>query len=216
MTCRQAISKIGVPFAFALCADIELPKEQGIVLVDCAEQSTFCTESPRRAFFTLGLKRRRAEGVKSLECIELHCRSLTNRFRSFSYHNQIVLQFEGEVSTGTEELGKDDLAHRYLWGPGTDQLLADEAIESLTDASQNETLWALTDHLGTVRDLVDSSGQVRKHTSYNGFGQVTGEQHYDSNGTAISDSHAAAVDQLKHSMKRPVCRIIGIVGTMHL
>lgn len=79
---------------------------------------------------------------------------------------------------------------------GGNQLLADEAIESLTDASQNETLWALNDHLGTVRDLVDNGQQIRKHTEYSGFGEVTGETFYDLIGNVVSDAHADAVEQL--------------------
>jgi uncharacterized protein RhaS with RHS repeats len=36
-------------------------------------------------------------------------------------------------------------------------------------------LWALTDHLGTVRDLIDSSGTVQNHKSYDAFGNVIAE-----------------------------------------
>ena len=43
------------------------------------------------------------------------------------------MAFELE-DTGNADLTHDDLAHRYLWGGGQ-QLLADEAIASLTDAS---------------------------------------------------------------------------------
>lgn len=33
--------------------------------------------------------------------------------------------------------------------------------------------WALTDHQGTVRDVVDSSGAVQNHIRYDSFGQIT-------------------------------------------
>lgn len=67
--------------------------------------------------------------------------------RGFVYENgQVVLQFDKD---GSGSLGADDLSHRYLWGPAVDQLLADEAAE---------TQWALTDHLGTVRDWIESDG----------------------------------------------------------
>ena len=36
-------------------------------------------------------------------------------------------------------------------------------------------LWALTDHLGSVRDVVDSSGAVLNHIVYDAFGGVTSQ-----------------------------------------
>ena len=36
-------------------------------------------------------------------------------------------------------------------------------------------MWPLTDHLGTVRDLADSTGTVVNHIRYDSFGNVTGE-----------------------------------------
>jgi RHS repeat-associated protein len=49
-----------------------------------------------------------------------------------------------------------------------DQILADEG-------ASGQVLWPLTDHLGTVRDLVDSAGAVQNHISYDSFGRVTAE-----------------------------------------
>ncbi|MCG8449056.1 MAG: hypothetical protein MI725_05690, partial [Pirellulales bacterium] len=72
--------------------------------------------------------------------------------------NQIVLAIN--------EAG--NVSNRYLWAPAVDQLLADEH-------TGGNVLWALTDHLGTVRDLVDSSGVVENHTTYDAFGNVTSE-----------------------------------------
>ena len=48
--------------------------------------------------------------------------------------------------------------HRYLFGDGVDQIEADE--------SNGNVLWALTDHLGSVRDVVDNSGTVLNHIVY--------------------------------------------------
>ena len=59
---------------------------------------------------------------------------------------QVHLQFD---KTGSGNVADSDLSHRYLWGPTVDMLLADEHVDSLTDATQNENLWALTDHLGS-------------------------------------------------------------------
>jgi RHS repeat-associated protein len=57
--------------------------------------------------------------------------------------------------------------HRYLFGDGVDQIEADE--------SNGNVLWALTDHLGSVRDVVDDSGTVLNHIVYDAFGGVTSQ-----------------------------------------
>jgi RHS repeat-associated protein len=71
--------------------------------------------------------------------------------------NNIALTFDG---TGTQ-------THRYLFGPGVDQILADETSTSVN--------WALTDNQGTVRDVIDSQGQVLNHIVYDSFGKVKSE-----------------------------------------
>jgi RHS repeat-associated protein len=70
----------------------------------------------------------------------------------------IVLQFDEE----------DDLTHRYLHGPGIDEVFADENL-------LDEVLWSLGDNQGTPRDLIDSAGNVENHIDYEGFGQVADE-----------------------------------------
>jgi RHS repeat-associated protein len=72
--------------------------------------------------------------------------------------DNIALQFDGS----------SNLTHRYLHGPAVDQILADEQIGGTL-------LWPLTDNLGTVRDLVNSSGTVQNHLKYDSFGKVTAE-----------------------------------------
>jgi hypothetical protein len=59
-----------------------------------------------------------------------------------------------------------DLSHRYLRGPGVDQLVLDEVVESLTDAGENIRQWALTDHLGTIRDWIEDDGTLLDHAQY--------------------------------------------------
>ncbi len=63
--------------------------------------------------------------------------------------------------------GQGTVTHRYLHGPAIDQVLADEQA--------TDVYWALTDHLGSVRDLVDSTGSVVNHLTYDSFGRVTSE-----------------------------------------
>src|SRR5262249_46174685 len=57
------------------------------------------------------------------------------------------------------------LALRYLSGRAVDQVLAQE------DAS-GRVSWLLADELGTVRDLVDNSGAVLNHITYDSYGNV--------------------------------------------
>ena len=93
--------------------------------------------------------------------------------------NQIVLQFERDLSGATgclsvSALSAADLTHRYLWQPdAVDQLMADEQI---TD----EVVWALTDQLGTVRDLAvmdieTGETSVVNHITYDTYGQKLNE-----------------------------------------
>jgi RHS repeat-associated protein len=57
---------------------------------------------------------------------------------------------------------------RYLYGAAIDELLA------RTD-SGGTSAWYLTDRLGTVRDIANTSGTVIDHLAYDGFGKVTSE-----------------------------------------
>ena len=91
--------------------------------------------------------------------------------RAFVYDgNQIVLDF---VKAGTGELTSANLAYRYLWGLNVDELLAQEDVG---DAVQ----WTLSDHLGSVRDLLvydaatDATSLVN-HLVYDAFGNVVEE-----------------------------------------
>ncbi len=65
--------------------------------------------------------------------------------------------------------GNGTLTHRYLFGDGIDRIEADEQVAT------NTTLWALTDHLGSVRDVVDNSGTVQNHIVYDAFGNITSQ-----------------------------------------
>jgi RHS repeat-associated protein len=71
--------------------------------------------------------------------------------------NQIALVFDG---AGTQ-------THRYLYGTAVDQVLADETATSM--------VWALADNQGTVKDLVDNSGSVVNHVTYDSFGKVVAQ-----------------------------------------
>jgi RHS repeat-associated protein len=68
--------------------------------------------------------------------------------------NQIALVFDGNSNQ----------THRYLYGTQIDQVLADEA--------STQTLWALGDNQGTIRDLIDNGGSLVEHLTYDSFGKI--------------------------------------------
>lgn len=72
--------------------------------------------------------------------------------------SEIALVFDGE----------GDLTHRYLHGPYVDQVLVEET-------AARETRWALADHQGSVRDIVNESGDILNHITYGSFGETTNE-----------------------------------------
>ncbi|MEL6554066.1 MAG: peroxidase family protein [Cyanobacteria bacterium J06621_11] len=73
--------------------------------------------------------------------------------------------------------------HRYFYGPGVDQLIADEVAPPppAPDADPDdpeplpEVFWTLTDHLGSVRDVIDSTGELVNHITYDSYGNITAE-----------------------------------------
>jgi RHS repeat-associated protein len=81
--------------------------------------------------------------------------SFTERYVYDGEH--IALVFDG---SGTQ-------TERYLHGPAIDQVLAGEI--------HGQTLWALGDHQGTVRQVVDNAGAVINQVSYDSFGGITGQ-----------------------------------------
>jgi RHS repeat-associated protein len=67
---------------------------------------------------------------------------------------QISLVFDG---TGNQ-------THRYLYGMNIDQVLAVDG--------NSQTQWFLTDHQGSVKDVVDNTGSVVSHIQYDSFGNI--------------------------------------------
>ena len=60
------------------------------------------------------------------------------------------------------------ISMRYLHGPAVDQVLAQES-------ANGDVQWMLTDHLGTVRDVVNNGGAVVNHLKYDSYGNVIAE-----------------------------------------
>ncbi|QGJ68576.1 Hypothetical protein PBC10988_2370 [Planctomycetales bacterium 10988] len=81
--------------------------------------------------------------------------------------------YDGEhIALVFDGLDNNELTNRYLHGPAVDQILADE---QLVNGLFDQILWPLTDHLGSVRDLADSSGEIANHLVYDSFGNILSE-----------------------------------------
>ncbi len=97
---------------------------------------------------------------------------------------QVVLEFDKD---GTGDVAATDLSHRYLWGEAVDQLLADEQVDWPGNSTyEGEVLWAMTDSLGSARDVIDSDGNLRIHRQYDSFGNVVGETHFNAAGSTVT------------------------------
>lgn len=72
---------------------------------------------------------------------------------------------------GNNGAGVSVLAERYLHGPAVDQVFAQD------DAKGNNQ-WLLADHLGSIRDVVDSSGVLADHILYDAYGNRVSETNH--------------------------------------
>ena len=79
----------------------------------------------------------------------------------------VVLDFvaggEGGGSTTSYSL-----EHRYLFGPATDQILAQENV--IDTSSAGYVFWMLVDNQGTVHDVVYNNGQLVQLNEYDAYG----------------------------------------------
>src|SRR5262245_63585963 len=77
---------------------------------------------------------------------------------------------------------------------------ATDALFARIGVSNNED-WYLTDHLGSVRDIVNSSGTLIDRIEYGGFGKVANET---SPANGRSEEHTSELQSLRHL----VCRLL--------
>ena len=97
-------------------------------------------------------------------------------------HDAVVLSYTPVTywvyDEGTNPLleyfeGNPLIQHRYVWSDNVDDLLADEQNPGL---SSRNTRWALSDHLGSIRDIADTSEStgttsIANHRRYDSFGR---------------------------------------------
>jgi RHS repeat-associated protein len=70
----------------------------------------------------------------------------------------VAMQFNWGQSTG----------RRFLYGPAVDQVLSN-------GRENGDLLWSLADHQGSVRDIIDASGNPIDTVTYTAFGEVIGD-----------------------------------------
>ncbi|MBL8815478.1 MAG: RHS repeat protein, partial [Planctomyces sp.] len=83
--------------------------------------------------------------------------------------DDIVLEFNDADGDGS---GAATLSTRYVHGPQFDQVLASETV------SGNVVTWTLTDHQGTVRDMIryaSGTTTIVNHRKFDAFGNLTAE-----------------------------------------
>jgi RHS repeat-associated protein len=87
--------------------------------------------------------------------------------------DQLVLTFDQNLDGTDPAAGY--LQNRYLYAPGIDELLTDENFGGRADTgvTQYDLLWAATDHVGSVRQLVDDDHTVVEHREFDSFGTIT-------------------------------------------
>jgi RHS repeat-associated protein len=79
-------------------------------------------------------------------------------------------QYDAKGNVWADTDTSNNVQVRYLYGDGVDQLFA--RTEASGQANPG-VAWYLTDALGSVRDLMDSTGTLRDHLDYDGFGNQT-------------------------------------------
>ena len=70
----------------------------------------------------------------------------------------LILAFSGPTNA---------LTNRYLYGPATDEILADEQLSATTTGTAGTVTWSLGDNLGTIRDLVQYNATTGTTTVVN-------------------------------------------------
>ena len=111
---------------------------------------------------------------------------------SWIYDDQhTALEFTDTDGAGPQPA---QLTHRYLQGPAIDMILADEQLT--TSSAAGEVYWPLTDHLGSVGDVIDTAGVVRQHVIYDSFGNRVLERDFDASGAEIVADSSDAIDFL--------------------
>ena len=112
---------------------------------------------------------------------------------SYEDGDNIIYRFVDKNDDG--KIYGSELNNRYFFGHGVDKILADEEVgDRHPDGSfkEGDVIWALTDHIGSVRDLVsydagDDKITLEAHIKYNAFGEIISETDADDNAVTDND-----------------------------
>ena len=96
--------------------------------------------------------------------------SPTTQYWAYDQGINALVEFDGSTAA--------DISHRYLWSSQVDELFADEQV-TLPSTAGN-TLWALSDHLNSIRDIADLNEStavttIANHRTLTGTGIVVAE-----------------------------------------
>jgi len=58
-----------------------------------------------------------------------------------------------------------------------------------------------TDNVGSVRDVIDSNGDLRVHRRFDAFGGVIAETHYNTSGSAVTTGQTGYVDVNRNGVR---------------
>src|SRR5258708_3593542 len=82
-----------------------------------------------------------------------------------------VIDADGNVVADLDGANGNALLARYVSGDGTNQIVARVQYSGSTGT----VAWYLTDHLGSVRDLMSATGSLLDHRVYDAFGNLLSE-----------------------------------------
>ncbi|MBX3414200.1 MAG: HNH endonuclease [Pirellulales bacterium] len=94
--------------------------------------------------------------------------TIDRRERWVNDGSEAILEFLDPDGDGPAAMA---LSKRFLNGPAVDQILAQEDLSKSISAA-DRVLWHLSDSQGTVRDLVDNTGDLVEHYRYDAFGEL--------------------------------------------
>ena len=130
------------------------------------------TNSTNRELYTWDYRNRLTKVTQQTYNAETETWTTTQTIEyTYDYNNVWIRKINGSDKTifipenyqTTVQIDNNTVSHHYLWTPETqDKLLA--------DTTSSEILWSLTDHLGSIRDVVGTT--TNPHLIYDAFGNL--------------------------------------------
>jgi RHS repeat-associated protein len=96
----------------------------------------------------------------------------------------IALVFTDPDASGPQPATFDS---RFLFGPAVDMVLAEEHPSTLNAQPSSRTYWLLSDHLGSIRDIISPDCTGGGHIDYTAFGRVAAVFDYLGGAATLAD-----------------------------